>query len=52
MAATTVKNSNGNSKVKVAKTEGKKQESKAADKIIRLEKRIRKVQPSFFQESK
>lgn len=44
MTATTVKNSNGNGKVKDAKTEVKKQEPKAADKIISLEKRIRKVE--------
>ena len=44
MTATTVKNSNGNGKVKDAKTEVKKQEPKTADKIISLEKRIRKVE--------
>jgi hypothetical protein len=44
MTATTVKNSDGNGKAKDAKVEVKKQEPKAADQIISLEKRIRKVE--------
>ena len=44
MTATTVKSSNGNGKAKDAKVEIKQQEPEAAEKIISLKKRIRKVE--------
>ena len=44
MTATTVKSTNGNGKAKDAKVEVKPQKPEVAEKIISLEKRIRKVE--------